>query len=429
MPDHNPRSSPAPGLDDTERPRKRPMGAMRGLGFIPSLWITTALKRGLIPSSRAHTVLAILADAVDADGRWCWLRITTIAARSGGTLSTSTVKRALADLEQARLIRRLPKSAVHAFFADDLAAGRRTGDRLPDVIELLIPASAFPTQTVEEINAVRAELGECPLTPTTRPDHASTNMGHAAEHPGRDAGSDRSPDLCPEDPHPQTTSPTGPPSSTGTIPERSARIPEPRLPDPPARGTSADPAPSEAALHALRLVPDAALAFPNADRRRLALRLDSLAAQGVSWDDLKATVAAADTATRPYAALMARLAGPASAHAWLARAPKRAEKPTGEPDSPAPEREISAVCPSHPSIRPLASGCPLCAAAAPGRSTAHPAPGSAGSVRHTGTEDAHQAAGPHGLDAPNRRRVGLSPGARAAADSARAHLAELKAAV
>jgi hypothetical protein len=115
---------------------------MDGIGFIPALWVSDALHSGAFPSPRAHIAASIIADAADRDGRWCFLCLDTLVTRSGGLLSLSTAKRAIKDLIDARVIRKLPRPQVHAFFATDLDTGRRRADNLPDVLELLIPASA-----------------------------------------------------------------------------------------------------------------------------------------------------------------------------------------------------------------------------------------------------------------------------------------------
>lgn len=124
-------------------PRKRPQGAMDGIGFIPAIWVCEAFRGNVFPSLAAFAVASIIADAADRDGRWCFLYLDTLVARSCGRLSRSTAKRALKDLVAAGVVRKLPRTALPAFFAEDLAAGWRRADNLPDVLELLIPASAY----------------------------------------------------------------------------------------------------------------------------------------------------------------------------------------------------------------------------------------------------------------------------------------------
>ncbi|MFL1442442.1 hypothetical protein [Nocardiopsis protaetiae] len=150
---------------------------MDGIGFIPAIWVVDALRSGVFPNLRAHTAASIIADTADRDGRWCFLCLDTLVARSCGTLSLSTAKRAIKDLIDAGVVRKLPRSELAVFFAADLAAGRRRADNLPDVLELLIPASAYTRhdpRVLEEINEVRTRLGEEPLTPDNRPDLTTT---------------------------------------------------------------------------------------------------------------------------------------------------------------------------------------------------------------------------------------------------------------
>ncbi|WP_245832790.1 hypothetical protein [Nocardiopsis flavescens] len=83
---------------------------MNGIGFLPLLWVNSALEAGLFPTTRAHTVASAIAEAADRDGRWCYLYLDTLTRRCGGTLSRSTAKRALRDLLHHRLVRKLPRT-------------------------------------------------------------------------------------------------------------------------------------------------------------------------------------------------------------------------------------------------------------------------------------------------------------------------------
>lgn len=174
------------------------------------------------------------------------------------------------------------------------------------------------------------------------------------------------------------------------------------------------PAPTEPpgwAVGMLRLIPDAALARPAADRRALAGRLAALAEAGVDRAELAAAVAGADTAERPYAALRARLASPESVRAWNsrslgegmlesglrgARGGDGTTHPTGpgaggfewEPWGPEPRFDVGSdgkaarTCPAHPGIRNVPGGsCAACGGPCrtfPGQDVAPPpAPASA----------------------------------------------------
>ncbi|WP_433701660.1 hypothetical protein [Nocardiopsis sp. CA-288880] len=337
-------SQPPPG---PVGPRRRAPGAMRGIGFMPSLWITDALRAGLLPSTRAHTVAAIIADAADADGRWCYLYLDTIAERSGGTMSASTVKRALHDLVGAGLVRRLGPSQARLFFRADIAAGRRWPDRLPPVLELLIPAQAYTAQALEEVNRVRRVLGEEPLSPVSRP----CPPVRTTVHPDPADRSERPADLSPVHPSPIRRSVRGS-ATTGRVAARAyargvrplpvpvqapvvgpERVPGP-APAPGTRGAPArggppqrrpDPAPERVtapgprglARSLLARIPDSVLRRPGPDREALAGALDRLAGQGMRTAELGALLEGAETLRSPFPALMRRLGGVKDARGFL----------------------------------------------------------------------------------------------------------------
>ncbi|CAL9374520.1 hypothetical protein SUDANB121_00939 [Nocardiopsis dassonvillei] len=178
-------------------------------GFSPAVWTTLALKAGVFPTSRSHIVAALIADAVDRDGRWCFMSQSTLVERAGTLLSLSTAKRALDDLLAANIVRKLPREQVHGFFAADLAAGNMRADNLPDVLELLVPASAYTDAALERINEARALLGEEPLTPQNRPDLPTAGRS-GLSRPVRAIPRDRSErptDPYPSDPRPHDPSP------------------------------------------------------------------------------------------------------------------------------------------------------------------------------------------------------------------------------
>ncbi|WP_231391374.1 hypothetical protein [Nocardiopsis sp. CNS-639] len=80
---------------------------MRGIGFIPDIWVNEAREAGLFPTSRAFIAATVIARAADLDGRWCFLCLDTLVSRSGHLLSLSVAKRAIADLIAAGLVRKL----------------------------------------------------------------------------------------------------------------------------------------------------------------------------------------------------------------------------------------------------------------------------------------------------------------------------------
>ncbi|MFF1673165.1 hypothetical protein ACFVWN_25830 [Nocardiopsis flavescens] len=254
---------------------------MNGIGFLPLLWVNSALEAGLFPTTRAHTVASAIAEAADRDGRWCYLYLDTLTRRCGGTLSRSTAKRALRDLLHHHLVRKLPRTHLRTFFAQDLATGRRRADNLPDVLELLIPASAFTHHhpaVLEEINHARAQLGEEPLTPHNRPDlpalrtprrtrptRTTEAMGTTGVQgdPSRGVtlnpreGSQRPTDPSPAHPHPNDP----PPHPLRTRATTGAAVPRPRTEAAPAATRTPEHAPAP------RQAPDATPPTPPAPVR------------------------------------------------------------------------------------------------------------------------------------------------------------------
>ncbi|WP_436889461.1 hypothetical protein [Nocardiopsis dassonvillei] len=353
---------------------------MNGIGFIADIWLKEALRDGLIPTGRAYIAATVIADAADRDGRWCFLLQSTLVHRAGRTLSHSTAKRALNDLVRVGLLRKLPRAQLPAFFAADIAARRRRADNLPDVLELLIPASAFTRHgpaVLEEINAVRARLGEEPITPANRPDPPASRTGGHGEPPRRATvdprdRSDRPANPSPGDPSPDEPDPdpirrrvtTGRPA-----PAASARVPRPRTSPDPAPEPESSPPPAWAG-ELLARVPDAALLRPGRDRRRLAARLGELAAAGVGRDELRRALEGWEHTRSPYAALTARLASPEAVRAWNARAFLRALPPPRQAEDAFAHRPRFAVdsrgratgtCPAHPSLRNTPGGtCAAC---------------------------------------------------------------------
>ncbi|MCY9783550.1 helix-turn-helix domain-containing protein [Nocardiopsis sp. EMB25] len=351
-------------------PRRREKGAMKGVGFIPVLWVARALRESLLPCSRTVPVALAIADAVDADGRWCFLSHETIVRRCGGTVSRSTVERALDDLADAGLIRRLARSQVRDFFARDVADGVRQADRLPEVLELLIPASVFAEPTLAEINEVRAGLDEEPLDAATRP---YPRVGTTPQIEGapvrsdvRDT-SDRRADPSPTHPYPSDPSP-----SVRT------REPEEAAPEPP------DGMPDTPAGPLIARIPDTALLSPRADRAALVRAARRVVDEGLEPRELTAVLRDAATARRPFPALMRRLRGPEDARAYLdgrlgagvartAVPPPVVPRPRSAFDEPAdpfarpPEFSVDAAgtaprtCPDHPAIRNAPGGtCRVC---------------------------------------------------------------------
>ena len=435
-------AEPPPGPGS---PRRRLLGAMRGIGFMPSLWITDALKGGLMPSTRAHAVAAIIADAVDADGRWCFLYLDTIVERSGGTVSVSTVKRAIDDLVGAGLVRRLDPLRARLFFCADIAAGRRWPDRLPPVLELMIPASAYTAQALEEVNRVRRQLGEDPLTPASRP---YPPVGTTV-HPGRTDLSERPTDLSPAHSSSIPGSVRGSvttgraPARAGTRGARPLSLPLP-LPRDGSDRTPApvpEPGPRGHARRLLARIPDAVLRRPGPDREALAAAVDRLTGQGLRTAELSALLEGTETLRSPFPALMRRLGSVDDARGFLGGllgtgvlgdggtapappAPSGAPAPRATPPRPGrpgprlrddgdafarppgfavgPDGAAPRTCPDHPGVRNVPGGtCRVCGAACrtvPGE-ILHPPRGHGETAPEPGLLP-RDASGPGGQDGP-----------------------------
>ncbi|MFC9937977.1 hypothetical protein [Nocardiopsis alba] len=141
---------------------------MRGIGFIPGLWLQKARRERRFARMRAFCTATIIADAVDPDGGFCFFHLNTMVERSGGMLSLSSAQRGIADLIEAGMVRKLDPAQARIFFAREIARGR-SPHRLPCVLELLIPMEDFPEPVLAKINEARAALGEEPLTRFNRP--------------------------------------------------------------------------------------------------------------------------------------------------------------------------------------------------------------------------------------------------------------------
>ena len=333
---------------------------MRAAGFHPSIWVDDALRAGLMPSQRGYIVARIIAGAVDVDGRWCYLFVDTVSDRTGGLASASTVKRGLADLVRAGLVRRLPAQEARRFFTEDIAARRRYGDRLPTVLELMIPALAYPGPVREEINRQRAALGEESLTVRSRPGLGGSATGRI--EPGDGSGRPADPSSIP------------PPSDEAARSVRGS-VTTGRAP---ARETA-----EAHALEAIADIPDGALRDPGADRAALARAVERLAEAGLDGTALSALLSGADSLARPFPALMRRLASPRSARDFLdgrlgagvhrpresapVPSPRAAGEGGGDMFDHPPEFEVDAAgtaprtCPEHPGVRNVPGGrCRAC---------------------------------------------------------------------
>ncbi|MFB6629920.1 helix-turn-helix domain-containing protein [Streptomyces sp. NPDC056362] len=121
----------------------------------PILW---AMKDAPTSDINEWGTLVCLAEAADEDGCNAFPSVKTIAAYA--KISTRTVQRALAAMEERRLIAE----------GDQRAASYIPEHRRPVVYDLLIPHSYF--RDIERTNAFRVRLGRRALTPEERPDIA-----------------------------------------------------------------------------------------------------------------------------------------------------------------------------------------------------------------------------------------------------------------
>ncbi|WP_150245272.1 hypothetical protein [Nocardiopsis quinghaiensis] len=342
--------------------RKRPLKSLQGIGFISLLWVRDALNAGLFSNTRSYTVASVIAGAGDCDGRYCFLYLASMVERCGKAMSIATVKRAVRDLIRAGLVRKLNRQQTRAFFAEELAVGQRWADRLPCVLELLVPACAYPEQTLAEINEVRAELGEEPLDDATRPYPLVGTTAQDAHNGGSDCATNLSPtDSCPSE-NPGSVRGT---STTGGV----------------ERDESGQTARECHPL--LAHISDSCLRSPVTDRLALDYALRSLWEQGMTEQELTALVGDAHRLRNPFPVLMTRMRGVTEARAFLrgqlghglTGAPPRlggftpAQFPPdeGDPFGASPRFEVDALgqatgtCPDHSSVRNLPGGaCRLC---------------------------------------------------------------------
>ncbi|GAB3689497.1 hypothetical protein [Nocardiopsis oceani] len=274
-------------------PRKRPRGAFKGIGFILAIWVQRMHRAGLLPTLRSLSALLAISDAVDADGRWCFFLLENLAGRSGGTLSVSSLKRAIDDLAAAGVVRKLTRSETLGFFAEDINRGRSVY-QLPCVLELLVPAEDYPELVLAEINACRAELGEEPLNAHNRPPLTRRwTRAHTEPTPSSDRPTDCSPGYSSEDEAPGSVRGS---ASTGEKNRQKLR---------------------SGLFGIIDRIPDAFLSDPETDRERLGRAVENLLRQGLSAGTLRTLFSGIERLGRPFPALMHRLRSPRAARAFL----------------------------------------------------------------------------------------------------------------
>ncbi|WP_017586269.1 hypothetical protein [Nocardiopsis ganjiahuensis] len=331
--------------------------------------------QGLLPTLRSLAALTAIANAVDADGRWCFFLLENLAQRSSGTLSVSSLKRAIDDLAEAGIVRKLTRSETIDFFAEDIRKGR-SPYRLPCVLELLVPAEDYSELVLEEINACRARLGEEPLTAHNRP-RLKRRRTPAQIEPA--PSSDRPTDCFPGD---------------GSDAEVDSSV----------RGTSSTgeqnrQKPRSGPFGIIDRIPNTLLADPVADRERLALAVDKLLRQGLGEADVRALFSGMERLRRPFPALMWRLRHVKAACDYLNGSLGRGIHGSGLPVPPRLEPEeddpfarpeqfpldsqgkATGTCPEHLTVRNVPGGtCAICGRlcrSVPGELVHEPVPGAA----------------------------------------------------
>ncbi|GAA1465685.1 helix-turn-helix domain-containing protein [Nocardiopsis exhalans] len=334
--------------------RKRPPGAFKGIGFILAIWVQQIFSKGLLPSLRSLAALMAIANAVDADGRWCFFFLENLAQRCG-KLSVSSLKRGIEDLVEAGIVRKLTRSETIDFFAEDIKRGRSVY-QLPCVLELLIPAEDYPELVLADINACRAKLGEEPLNAHNRPSLKRTGTpAQIGRAPSSDWSTDSSPGDCSD------TEADGSVRGTSSTGEQTRQKPRGGL------------------FGIIDRIPNIFLANPVADRERLALAVEKLLRQGLGEAEVRALLWGMERLRRPFPALMRRLCDMSAAHRYLSGALGRGvhgpSLPTpswpvlgqSAPDTQ-PEQfpvdhqgKATGTCPEHKSTRNVPGGtCSIC---------------------------------------------------------------------
>lgn len=334
--------------------RKRPRGAFEGVGHILALWVLRLYRKGLLPTPRSFMLLSALADIVDIDGRWCFYHLENLAARCNGFLSVSSIKRAIDDLVELGVVRKLNRSQTLDFFADDIARGRSVY-RLPCVLELLVPAESYPEPVLAEINECRAALGEEPITSHSRPPLKPKTPAHGE----LSLSSYRATDSFPGD-------------SSGNGVGGSVR-------DSMSTGEEERQKQQNGPHGIIARIHDRFLAEPQADRQRLATAVDHLLSQGLGVREARALFSGLDRLKNPFPALMSRMRSLKAAQAFLAGTlggsvntlgPSSPNWPT--PDDPEPfsrperflldsQGKATHTCPEHSSARNEPGGtCAIC---------------------------------------------------------------------
>lgn len=379
-----------PGTGFSAGPTQRPRKCMSGIGFVKAIWLDEARAQGLFPTPRSYLVASAIAKICDADGRWCFMHLQTLARASGTGMSKRTVQRALEELIEAKIVRKLDAQQNRVFFWRRLSSQWHWAAHMPCVLELCIPARDFPQAQLEQINQVRRELGEELLDETTRPRLYPAPRKERRPRPKQAPapGSNRAdqdtatptPDIAESsysttessegghcDITPWTKCPPDPSSNDLSSPGADTSV----------RGTCT----TGRRAHALiARIPDALLNNPAGDRDLLSRAVEALAGHGLDEQQLTALLSGADQLRKPFPGLMSRLSSPQRALTFLAGRLGRGTDPawpaTGPPPPAWPEYpeyedagfvldgqgRAARTCPDHPGVRNTPGGtCRVCA--------------------------------------------------------------------
>jgi hypothetical protein len=131
--------------------------------FSPYLWVG----RLDMANPTLHAIAETIANVVDPDGGFCWLAYKSIAERSKH-VSDSAVEKAIPVLVKHKVVRKVV--GQERLDVLDRAGAAYNPKQPPTVLELLIPASAYSSEDLAKINAMRADRRLPLITPESRPD-------------------------------------------------------------------------------------------------------------------------------------------------------------------------------------------------------------------------------------------------------------------
>jgi hypothetical protein len=194
------------------------------------------------------------------------------------------LKRAIDDLVEAGIVRKLTRSEIVEFFTGDIERGR-SPYQLPCVLEILVPAKDYSERALSEINTCRARLGEEPLTAHNRPPlERRSTPAQVEPAPSSNRATDCSPGDC-----------------SGIEANSSVRGTS-------STGEQIRQTPQSGIFDIINRIPNSCLSSPEADRNLLALALEKLLHQGLGEADARALFSGMERARRPFPMLILFLA-------------------------------------------------------------------------------------------------------------------------